>query len=242
MRLAVRRDVSIRPQFANRRKHDGSVPRYASRRFQSAPSSQTGGNPATASPDCWSTCFNPPPVRKPEETGPAGLNWWKAVVSIRPQFANRRKPDNSSRTRARVQVSIRPQFANRRKLGSCTAGSCTVGSVSIRPQFANRRKLQRVAGCPHNTAVSIRPQFANRRKRVKPSGKDVVAAGFNPPPVRKPEETRLTPATSSSRPRFQSAPSSQTGGNVARDERGRFSHAAHVFQSAPSSQTGGNAT
>ncbi len=156
--------------------------------FQSAPSSQTGGNSPTASRDVpLPTSFNPPPVRKPEETNRhAGVSHVQNV-SIRPQFANRRKQRNRMSDRFDPVVSIRPQFANRRKLEYVadryvaywfqSAPSSQTGGNSAE---ALARALAR---------VSIRPQFANRRKQCRPRSGDGSLSSFNPPPVRKPEET-----------------------------------------------------
>ncbi len=68
--------------------------------------------------------FNPPPVRKPEETGKTVYAILIAgSVSIRPQFANRRKLQLVAREDQSEEVSIRPQFANRRKPGMPSAAT-----------------------------------------------------------------------------------------------------------------------
>ncbi len=234
-------------------------------------------------PECGD-CFNPPPVRKPEETTGLLTEFGRIHVSIRPQFANRRKPARRRSPRPRAccfnpppvrkpeetsagrrtpngcRVSIRPQFANRRKRAlikrlcagtfqsapSSQTGGNTSGSVcsTTRPKFQSAPSSQTggnpLGGRPHEAGeevVSIRPQFANRRKRLTGSlelydergfnpppvrkPEETTRAGprpeprhsFNPPPVRKPEETAARPAPPPRQEQFQSAPSSQTGGN-----------------------------
>ncbi len=131
--------------------------------FQSAPSSQTGGNTPA---DRW------------EPTS--------ASVSIRPQFANRRKRKPVQGVRTRSGVSIRPQFANRRKLPA----QC---SKEMPPKFQSAPSSQ--TGGNRST-----------------DGLSTMNDSFNPPPVRKPEETDGDGGIENMSG-FQSAPSSQTGGN-----------------------------
>ncbi len=158
-------------------------------------------------------------------------------VSIRPQFANRRKPRR--RSASILAASAKFQSAPSSQTGgnvSTDTQTAKTSQVSIRPQFANRRK-QGADRQPDDEDVSIRPQFANRRKHGSVARNHGRLSGFNPPPVRKPEETRTWIAVQSSPNVFQSAPSSQTGGNMTSQP---FARAACKFQSAPSSQTGGN--
>ncbi len=54
------------------------------------------------------TGFNPPPVRKPEETRDGGYVNYVHAVSIRPQFANRRKQSPHTRTAGTVRFQSAP--------------------------------------------------------------------------------------------------------------------------------------
>src|SRR5205814_1898439 len=106
-----------------------------------------------------------------------------------------------------------------------------------------------------------RPRPEDRGKRRAAGDRRVVLAGFNPPPARRPGETRGGSPCRRPAARFQPAPGPKTGGNLmdqtARAGTARFNPPParrpgetailagaepdlHEFQPAPGPKTGGN--
>ncbi len=203
--------------------------------FQSAPSSQTGGNVGRFFALPPSPCFNPPPVRKPEETHRRRKPVGYRAVSIRPQFANRRKQAARLAYYVACSVSIRPQFANRRKLAAACGRELPEARFNPPPV---RKPEETTTICQESWPRSMFQSAPSSQTggNIRDRSSQHEGFSFNPPPVRKPEETRDRMRNGPT-PWFQSAPSSQTGGNCSADAR---IVRERWFQSAPSSQTGGN--
>ncbi len=229
--------VSIRPQFANRRKRKiTELNKLIQLEFQSAPSSQTGGNSVGSEPDLSINLFQSAPS---SQTGGNGL----LLVVIPAFLLFQSAPSSQTGGNATIQLSATGTIVFQSAPSSQTGGNVPLHSrIAIGIVFQSAPSSQ-TGGNVSTTGiyegsmpVSIRPQFANRRKLLFAVDEILSHVSFNPPPVRKPEETirdlgqngrnlvsirpqfanrrkRLAFRGQDRTPEFQSAPSSQTGGN-----------------------------
>ena len=181
--------------------------------FQSAPDPKAGGNMAIAWGMKPPESFNPPPTRRPEETGWLVRNGKASKVSIRPRPEGRRKPTGRPACSSSGSFQSAPDpkaGGNNSSNGRTFAGEefqsapdpkaggnfINVNGAAETDSFQSapdpKAGGNHVSGCswyPHTSFQSAPdPKAGGNPPCVRLSA---FLSSFNPPPTRRPEETSL---------------------------------------------------